>query len=183
MSALPPIADILAQKKRDRHNGRSLTRSSLSLAFRNNWGRQRGFALAVETAQSAQCSRRRTRRQNEVRTERHKLLGCLFKQRRIGSRPAGLELDILPVDPTELFQRFVKCGEPTLNFLLIPWCSSSASQRAAKLAGCCARAASGNAGQTEITLMKSRRRITLPKAQKLRRLNVCNYSRGLLSAK
>ena len=34
------------QKKRDRHNRRSLTRFSLCLAFRHNWGR-RGFALAV----------------------------------------------------------------------------------------------------------------------------------------
>src|SRR5215469_2052950 len=45
MSALPPIADIPAQKERDRHNGRSP--QSPALAFRNNRRRRRSFALAV----------------------------------------------------------------------------------------------------------------------------------------
>ena len=33
------------------------TRSSLSLAFRNNWGRRRGFALAVERPTSLRVAR------------------------------------------------------------------------------------------------------------------------------
>jgi len=60
MSALPPIADILgiggSKKKGTGTMAGPPTRSSLSLAFRNNW-RRRGFALAVWIASVLRIAR------------------------------------------------------------------------------------------------------------------------------